>query len=136
MRRQHNRYAAKLLFQFRVGQRGWARRRLCEERTILFRAASTKLALVAAKRAGKAGQSTYINTDGRRVRFEFVGVLDLLHLGLECRQEEVWYEIKEMMEPMERRKKLLPSDAVLFHRGRTIGVARKHPLPPSEKRSK
>jgi hypothetical protein len=41
---------------------------------------------------------------------EFVGVLDLIELDPECEEDEVWYEIKTSLRPMERRAKLLPAD--------------------------
>ena len=40
--------------------------------------------------------------------FEFVGVTDLLKLGLECEADEVWYDIVQKLKPMERRRELIP----------------------------
>jgi hypothetical protein len=51
--------------------------------------------------------------DGHRVFFEFIGVVDLVHLGLEVERNEVWYGIKEMLLPMERRNKIIPREADL-----------------------
>jgi hypothetical protein len=42
------------------------------------------------------------------VHFEYVGVLDLLRLGPECEEDEVWYDIKIMKLPKERARKVLP----------------------------
>jgi len=42
------------------------------------------------------------------VFFEFVGVTDLLKLGLECEADEVWYDIVQKLKPMERRRELVP----------------------------
>lgn len=110
-----DRWAAKLLFQFRVVADGRAaQRRVCEERTIVFRAVSAKDALSLARRRGKSAQFRYRNDAGSPVRFEFVGVLDLLHLGLECQRDEVWYEIRQRLRPMERRKTLLPPERALL----------------------
>lgn len=89
---------------------------MCEERTLLLRASSSKDALVAAKCLGKAAQLSYPNSDGRQVHFEFVGVLDLRHLGRECSPDEVWYDINNRVAPMERRAALIPSDANLLAR--------------------
>jgi hypothetical protein len=44
------------------------------------------------------------------VHFEFVGVLDLLELGVECDADEVWYDIVERVRPMERRHAILPKE--------------------------
>jgi hypothetical protein len=88
------RYAAMLLFQFRVVTSGVSdRRRLCEKRLILIRARDGRSALRAAKRQGRAAQHNYVNAKGGQVRFEFVGVLDLLHLGPQCGPNEVWYQL-------------------------------------------
>jgi hypothetical protein len=109
-----NRYAAKLLFQFRVivnGESG--KRRTCEERIIVFEAGSAKEALALAKRRARSSQFRYRNTDGNPVRFEFVGVLDLLKLGIECENDEVWYDIIERVLPSERKSKLVPPESWL-----------------------
>lgn len=111
------RYAAKLLFQFRVTADGESnRRRLCEERIVLIEADSPASALATAKRRGRAGKHRYKNPAGDAVHFEFVGVMDLMHLGVECEPGEVWYEMRERVEPMERRSRTLPTDEQLLGR--------------------
>lgn len=113
-RSRKERYAAKLLFQFRVvTNRASNKRRTCEERFVLLNATSAKTALIAAKRYGNKEQLKYRNNDGAKVFFEFVGVLDLLHLGSECEQDEVWYEITEHIKPKERRRVLIPAEKKL-----------------------
>jgi len=108
------RYAAKLLFQFRVVIDGVSnKRRTCEERIILFEALSAKLALEAAKKRGKSEEHNFENNDGNVVYFEFIGVRDLMELGIESDKDEVWYEIKEHLLPMERKTKLLPPEKQL-----------------------
>jgi hypothetical protein len=115
------RYAAKLMFQFRVvvdGESG--KRRTCEDRIIVIRAKSAESALLAAKRHGKKSEISYSNDEGNPVHFEFVGVMDLLELGLECAENEVWYEIVDRLCPSERRSKLIPPEprlnAVFYER--------------------
>jgi hypothetical protein len=111
------RYAAKLLFQFRVEVDGDpGKRRLCEERIINFSARSPREALRRAKRRGKKGEHSYKNSDGNTVAFEFVGIMDLMSLGLEAEADEVWYEIRERMLPMERRGKIIPGDDIMLRR--------------------
>jgi hypothetical protein len=113
--RGRKRYAAKLLFQYKVVVNGKAStRRVCEERIILFEAASDQKALGYAKNKGHRAESTYRNLQGDRVAFEFVGVRDMIQLGFECNPDEVWYDIKEMVRPMERRAQLIPSDQRLL----------------------
>jgi hypothetical protein len=105
------RYSAKLLFQFRVvvpGQQG--KRRVCEDRIIVLNARSAKQALAKAKRAGANAEFDYINDQGNPVYFEFVGVMDLLELGIECSHGEVWYDIVERLLPFERRATLIPPE--------------------------
>jgi Domain of unknown function (DUF4288) len=108
------RYSAKLLFQFRVivdGECG--KRRICEERIVLIEAASARTALISAKSKGKKAQFRYRNANGNPVRFEFIGVMDLLCLGVECKEDEVWYDIVERLLPLERKSTLIPPESEL-----------------------
>ncbi len=59
------------------------------------------------------GEHEYKNSEGRPVRFEFIGIADLLGLGLECDAEEVWYEIFERVQPKERRDAFIPPESKL-----------------------
>jgi hypothetical protein len=105
------------LFQFRVDVDGDpGKRRLCEERIINFSARSPREALQRAKRRGKKGEHSYKNSDGNTVSFEFVGTIDLMSLGVEAEADEVWYDIRERVLPMERRSKIIPADDVLLRR--------------------
>jgi hypothetical protein len=108
------RYSARLLFQFRVivdGDDG--KRRLCEERIITFTAPPARAALREAKKRGRAARHSFKNAKGCPVRFEFVGVLELLCLDPECEADEVWYHIVERLTPMERRSTLIPPESQL-----------------------
>jgi Domain of unknown function (DUF4288) len=108
------RYAAKLLFQYRVSKAGVInRRRLCEERLVVVKGSCAKEALLQVKASARASEHKYKNSDGNLVAFQFVGVLEMLHLGSECEENEYWYEIRELMEPMERRKALCPPEGKL-----------------------
>jgi hypothetical protein len=108
------RYTAKLLFQFRVTVAGSdGKRRLCEERFIMFQAPSARKALQHAKRRGREGQHAYKNSADNTVRFEFVGVMELLELGSECGEDEVWYEIKQLLTPRERKQLFIPPERTL-----------------------
>ena len=94
------RYAAKLLFQFRVGVDGDSgKRRLCEERIVVLEARTAKDALAKAKRKGKRGEHSHENDEGNTVHFEFIGVLELIHLGVECEDDEGHCEdwLKDML---------------------------------------
>jgi hypothetical protein len=109
-----NRYSAKLLFQFRVTKGGDSgKRRLCEERIITINAPSARDALLKAKRSGRKSQNKYNNDDGNSVRFEFIGVVELLHLGAECAADEVWYDVIERLQPSERRRQFIPPESQL-----------------------
>ena len=109
------RYAAKLLFQFRVTDHTGLSNvmRTCEERIVLINAPSARKALSLAKRRGNGAQYKYKNDVGSTVNFEFVGVMDLLHLGVECDQDEVWYNITQRKLPMERAAEILPQESEL-----------------------
>src|SRR5689334_15756864 len=108
------RYSAKLLFQFRVMCNGSpGKRRLCEERIITFASSNAKSALREAKKRGHLAQHRYKNTNGNWVNFELVGVLELICLELTCEADEVWFEIKDRIEPMERRRRILPDESTL-----------------------
>jgi hypothetical protein len=67
-------------------------------------------ALLTARRRGRKAQSGWIEADGNRVHAEFAGVLKLMQLGIECEEDEVWYEIKTRKQPMERAETLIPPD--------------------------
>jgi hypothetical protein len=106
-----NRYSAKLLFQYRVDLgANTGKRRICEERIVLIEARSALSALAKAKRKGKQAQHNYRNDEGSTVYFEFIGVMDLLCLGVECDIDEVWYDIREYLSPMERRDVFIPPE--------------------------
>jgi Domain of unknown function (DUF4288) len=103
------RFSAKLLFQFRVDLGiNTGKRRLCEERIVTFLSRSAKHALSIAKRKGKQAEYNYENSDGNKVYFEFIGVMELLELGCECAADEDWYDICERLSPLERRARLIP----------------------------
>jgi hypothetical protein len=104
------RYAVLLLFQFRVVTASVSnKRRLCEKRLIVLSCPDARTALREATRRGRRSQFHYYNAMGGQVFFEFVGILDILHLGSECEPDEVWYEIERINQPMERREELIPS---------------------------
>jgi Domain of unknown function (DUF4288) len=114
---RQDRYAAKLLFQFRVmiGDDPGIRR-LCEERIIVFEAPSTEIAIQAARMRGSAAEHDYENDDGYQVYFELVGIRDMICLGAECESDEVWYDIFEKVRPMEKALALTMSDERLTRR--------------------
>lgn len=103
-------YGAKLLFQWRVVENGKVKqRRLCEERVILVRARSPQDALARAKRYGASESFEDPRPRGRKVFFEFVGVIDLDSVLVDFTEHptEVWYELRERFRPMERKRRLL-----------------------------
>jgi hypothetical protein len=108
------RYSAKLLFQYRVMVDGSAGiRRLCEERIITFPSSYGRAALREAKRRGRAAQHSYTNIKGSPVHFEFVGVMELICAESACEADEVWYEMRERVRPMERRGRFIPPESQL-----------------------
>lgn len=103
------RFAAKLMFQWRV-IRPTQKRRLCEDRIICFDSRNTKSALTHARNYGRSANYRYTNANNEEVAFEFIGIMDLLELGAECGPQEVWYDIRERLQPMESKAKWIPTD--------------------------
>ena len=109
-----DRYSAKLLFQFRIDiEDAPSKRRRCEERIVVFEAKTAQAALKKSQRRGQIAEHSYTNEEGNAVHFEFIGIMDLLLLGVECDDDEVWYDVRERMLPMERRDKLIPPESEL-----------------------
>ena len=85
----------------------------CEKRIIHFRAADGRAALRHAKKRGRQAEHRWKNKDGNPVFFEFVGVRDLIACDPACEPDEVWYQIVELVMPMERRNSLIPPESTL-----------------------
>ena len=108
-RSRPGRFAAKLLFQLRFeNESSKSPMRLAEQRIIVVDAANPDNAYQQALRYGASKQESFLNEDGVEVHLEFVGVMDLMHLGAEADESEVWYEIKRMRAPLERKSRLIP----------------------------
>jgi hypothetical protein len=108
------RYSASLLFQFRVMVGGSpGKRRLCEKRIIHFRSTDGRSALGHAKKRGQEAAHYYKNMKGNSVFFEFIGVQELICCDAACERDEVWYEMIELLKPMERKRKLIPLESKL-----------------------
>ena len=121
------RYSAMLLFQYRADL-GYGKSnimRTCEERLIVLLARSAKSALTKAKAHGNKAEFKGENEDGYPLYFEFVGVTDLLEIGVECETDEVWYDISTRKQPMERKEKLIPQESEL----NAIRMEQKQPQP-------
>lgn len=103
-----HRYSAKILLQYRVGPAEESSFRTCEERIITFHGRSSQEAYDIAMKKGMASQCSYVNDNDMDVHIEFIGVIDLMELGEECEDGDVWYEIKTMLRPKERRSKIIP----------------------------
>ena len=101
-------YSAKMLFQWRPVRNGISRkRRICEKRIVTFSASNAEEALKRVTKIGKSEEYTEQKPNGK-VYFEFIGVLELKDITLNYSDGEVWSEIKEMVEPMERKDKIIP----------------------------
>ncbi len=108
------RYSALLLFQYRtIVNRRSSKRRLCEERIIHFRSPTARRALATAKRRGRISQHGYRDEEGHKVYFEFIGVMELRHMGSECESDEVWYELVHRVLPKERKSRFIPAEREL-----------------------
>jgi hypothetical protein len=110
------RYSAKMLFQYRAdlgdGRSNVMRR--CEESIIVISAKNASLALRKAKAYGKKKEMKFDGSETSYPNyFEFVGITDLLELGIETDPEEVWYNIVTLKQPSERRDTLIPQESQL-----------------------
>lgn len=109
-----SKYAAKLLFQFRILIEAKSNKmRRCEEKIVLISAKNAESAYKIANKRGKEDENTYLNDEGNTVYFEFIGIEDLMHIGIECKDDEVWYEIKSYLEPKENKHKFIPNKSNL-----------------------
>ena len=66
-------------------------------------------ALAKAKSIGKQGS---FRSGG--IRFQFVGILQLMELGVESGPGEVWWELSYRRRPLERREEILPREKELW----------------------
>lgn len=108
-----NQYSAKLLFQWRPVRNGDSRkRRVCELRIVTFQSVNPDSALKRAKEIGTSEEYFEEKPDGK-VAFEFVGVMELKDISTGFPDGEVWSELVEMIEPMERQEKLIPDESEL-----------------------
>lgn len=105
------RYAVKLLFDWNPDPVTGSRVvRLSEERIVVFTARSARAALERGKRLGRQGELRY---DGG-LRLRFVGVLQLMELGVECADGEVWWEFRRRRRAKERVRALIPAEKTLY----------------------
>ena len=102
------RFAAELLFQFRLEDDVPGGFHTVEERIVLLSKRDASAAYTAAQRRGRLANHSYLNDAGGRVYVEFVGITDFMNLGPETEEDEVWYDIRRMKDPMQRRKELIP----------------------------
>ena len=100
--------AAKLLFQYKFDGDEPGTMRTVEEKIIIFSCMSAEEAFVSANARGIGDQRSFVNDEGTPGHFEFVGIVDLMHLGIETDEDEVWYDIRKMKDPMSRKELLLP----------------------------
>jgi hypothetical protein len=121
------RFAAKFLFDWYPDPVTGSRfNRLFEERIVVFNAKSASTALTAAKRLGERSELRY--ESGQRLRF--VGLMQLMELGAECAEGEVWWEFRRRRMTMGQAKaRLLPANRALyvFTDGRGPSTVRREP---------
>jgi len=102
-------YSVKFLFQYRIDSNLDEKMRTCEEKTLIFTIENSEDIISLAIKKAKELEFEYLNDCNNKVFFEFIGILDICHLGIEVEENEVWYDIKTMLTPMERKDKILPS---------------------------
>ncbi|MCX6997816.1 MAG: DUF4288 domain-containing protein [Kiritimatiellaeota bacterium] len=116
------------MFNDDVGVRRW--NETCEERLIVLSARNAQSALHKAKSHGRKAEFSATAEAGNEIHFEFVGIIDLLEIGIECLPDEVWYDISIRKLPMEQKNKIIPPEEKLnaiFWERKSKG---KTPTPP------
>jgi hypothetical protein len=116
---QSKRYAALMLFQFRTVRNSESnKKRVCEERIILFEENDSEVAYNKALERGREEETSY-EDNGAEVFFEFIGIMEFIELGDSLEEDEVWWRMTEKLEPMENRNKLIPdkNDLLAFKSG-------------------
>jgi hypothetical protein len=76
----------------------------------VFAARSARAAVERAKRLGRQGDLRY----GGGLRLRFVGILQLMELGFECAEGEVWWEFRRRRRAKERGRALVPAEKALW----------------------
>jgi hypothetical protein len=76
----------------------------------VFPARSPRASVERAKRLGKQAELRY--DSGHRLRF--VGILQLMELGVECAPGEVWWEFRRRRRAKERARTLVPVEKTLW----------------------
>jgi hypothetical protein len=104
-----SRYAAKLLFEFDKCLHGVSaqKRRVCESKIVIFHANSDDEVYESALTYGKESQYSYTNKS-YDIHYHFIGITELISLGSESEENEVWWQFEEKLSPRERADKLIP----------------------------
>ncbi len=108
-----SRYAAKLLFQYRFPNEPQNCYRTVEEKLVGVEADSAKSAHDFFRKRGSMDTRQFTNDDGLVIKFEFIGIVEMIHLGEEADEDEWWYSVRRMKAPMERRNRLIPDASEL-----------------------
>jgi hypothetical protein len=115
------RYSALLLMQHRGVVNGKSNKmRDCLRSVFVIKARNAREALKKAQRIGKGNESVwkaFHDVGGMHpcydVHWEFVGIEELIELGPEFAENEVWCQTVRKWEPMERKAKLIPAETAL-----------------------
>jgi len=104
------RYSAKLLFIWNPDPvTDSRRRRLCEERIVLFNARSAHYAVRKAKALGR--ESEVIFDSGHRL--SFAGILQCMELDITS-PEEAWWEFRRQSNPEVWVRRVIPAESALY----------------------
>jgi hypothetical protein len=110
-------YSAKLLYRFRVSPQSKRKQKYtCIESIVVFTAKDPESALDHCMKVGGRNSCRYRNTDGRDVKLEFLGVMDMERITSEFDKEEVWYDVRERLLWPQRIKRLIPTRKSLLER--------------------
>jgi hypothetical protein len=110
------RFAAKVLFQYRVEGRSAKSPTLCELRIIVCEAQSERQAVQAFRRIINSSTCEIANPGAPRVQVRPIGIVDAMELGIEADPNEFWYEFRQITRAMKRREELTLHSAELLRR--------------------
>lgn len=114
--KKKRRYAAKLLYTFKVDSPKFSRQRhrICEEKVINFCASSNDQAYEMVKPLALAFEYSYENDEKQNVDYVFLGIIDIKDLTDLSEDNEVWYNVFDTYSIKKTIAELIPQDSAQY----------------------
>lgn len=91
-RKKSVRYAIMLLFSYRIGKRT-SSPVTREIRILHYQKYTRDNAIKKAESTGQSSEHDFVNDQGQKVYYRFDRIVDVLELGIETDENEVWYDV-------------------------------------------